>query len=349
VPPQVSICILSGHRPTHLEALLESLRSQADAPTREVLVAANADPGVAGVVSRSYPDATVVELERSRLGAARNQLARRAAGNLLLFLDDDVVAPRTLLRNLAAAATDHPDVDVFGGPNVTPPGSSTLEELQGAVLASVIGTGPVRRRWARRRAGAGDERSFTLCNLAVRRRVMRPFAAELTGGEENALLTELARQGRQMRYEPSLFVWHARRPTVRGFAAQMLKYGRGRGEAIRRDSRNARLGYLAPLGLLAYLGVLPLAVVLTPFALVPLGAYALAVAAGGTHAAARVGRLSLAPAAASLIVLMHTCYAIGLARGLLRAPRRRRGRSHHLHEGHEVVAAASSGSEAGEV
>ena len=93
---------------------------------------------------------------------------------------------------------------MLGGPTLAPRGSSRFQVVQAAVLASLLATGPVRRRYGAHAAHPGDEASFTLCALAVRREVMVEFDERLVCAEENELLEGLRRDGVPMRYEPSL-------------------------------------------------------------------------------------------------------------------------------------------------
>ncbi|MGH9026751.1 MAG: glycosyltransferase, partial [Acidimicrobiia bacterium] len=238
--PLVSVCIVSGRRGLLLRACLESLQAQQDAPPFELLVCADADSGVGAMVKEYFPEAEIVHVPKTLPGAARNELLPRARGEVLFFLDDDIVAPPFLLRRLVELMKQHPEVGVFGGPNVTPPGSSRFQVVQGAVLASPMGAGPVRRRYGDHPFGQADERSFILCNLAVRREAMVPFDTDLVCAEENAVLLELKRRNLGMLYDPYLAVYHERRDTPRGFAQQMFKYGRGRGQVMARRRDGVR-------------------------------------------------------------------------------------------------------------
>jgi Glycosyl transferase family 2 len=255
--PAFSICVLAGHGAASLDACLASLRAQVGPPSFELLIGGQPTAASLAVIERHFPDAQVCHTGERLPGAARNPLIDRARGELLLFLDDDVTAPPEFLARLAKLAARHPEASVFGGPNVTPPESSRFELVQGAVLSSLVGAGPVSRRYGARRAGFADERWFTLCNLAVRREVMLPFVSHLVCAEENALLTELRSRGERMLYEPSLRIFHVRRPRLRPFARQMFKYGRGRGQLLGRHPSFFRTAYAAPSGLLVYLVLLP--------------------------------------------------------------------------------------------
>jgi GT2 family glycosyltransferase len=320
-PLPISICILAGHGPGPLDDCLRSLQAQEQAPPFELIVGVNDRPEETEMILRRFPGARLVLKRRGHPGAARNALIHVARGELLLFLDDDVTVAPDLLRRLADLAARHPQASVFGGPNDTPRRSSRFQVVQGAVLSSLVGAGPVSRRYGARHPGPADERWFTLCNLAVRRAAMLPFADELVCAEENALLAELHARGEQMRYDPDLRVFHARRATWRGFARQMFKYGHGRGQLLVRDRSTFRAAYLAPSALLVYL--LALAALLPPgvlagrwpLALAPLVVYLAGVLAGAMRIAATLRRLHALPLAAALTLTVHACYGLGVARG----------------------------------
>ena len=216
---------------------------------------------------------------------------------------------------------------MFGGPNLTPPSSSRFQIVQGAVLSSVVGAGPVSRRYGARHPGPADERWFTLCNLAVRRETMLPFLDDLVCAEENALLAELRRRGEQMRYDPRLRVFHARRPTWRSFATQLVKYGRGRGDLVGRRPRTARAAYLAPSLLLMYLVLLAPALLLMGgagrVALAPAALYGFLTLATAAWIGWTLRTASVVPLSVALIVSVHLCYGWGVLRGLVRPGRHR--------------------------
>jgi len=319
--PLVSVCIVSGRRGALLRACLVSLQAQEDAPPFELLVCADADSGVSSMVKEHFPEADIVHVAKTLPGAARNELIPRAHGEILFFLDDDIVAPPRLLRRLVELMATHPEVGVFGGPNVTPPGSSPFQVVQGAVLASAIGAGPVRRRYGDHPFGQADERSFILCNLAVRREAMVPFDSDLVCAEENAVLLELKRRNLGMLYDPDLAVYHERRGTAVGFVRQMFKYGRGRGQVMARRRDGIRATYLAAPALVIYTALAPILAFFTLWALVPIAVYAVMVLAGAVGVAARLRRIGALPLAVVLIVSLHYCYGTGIMAGILRRRR----------------------------
>ncbi len=316
--PAISVCIVTGRRLALLDAVLADLRSQEGAPPFELLVCSDGDVDVRALVHARFPAAQVCEVQRALPGAARNLLVERARGDLLLFLDDDIRFEPDLLARYARLAEEHPDLDVFGGPNDTPPGSSHFQFVQGAALASMMGSGPVRRRYGAHPPGVADERFFILCNLAVRRAAMVPFANDLVCAEENAVLAEMARRGATMFYSPDLAVYHERRGSLRGFAQQMHKYGRGRGQLLARRQRTLRPAFLAPSVLLAYLLALPLLLLAVgPVAAVPGVLWLAGVAAAAAWIARTLHRPTDVFLAATLLVVLHVCYGSGVVRGTL--------------------------------
>lgn len=319
--PAISVCILAGHGSPQLRACLTSLQAQTSPPTFELLVGGKLAPELLDVVLEHFPEALVCGTGQWLPGAARNPLIARASGELLLFLDDDVIAPENLLRDLAHTAAGQPESSVFGGPNETPNESSRFQIVQGAVLSSLMGSGPVSRRYGARHACYADERWFTLCNLAVRRNVMAPFLDDLVCAEENALLAELRNRGEQMRYDPRLRVFHERRPTWRAFARQMHKYGRGRGELIKRSPADARLAFVAPAALVLYASFVLIMTALgmgQAIWLAPGAIYVLLIGASGLQIAKTLSDARCAFLAAALTVTTHFCYGAGLLRGVIR-------------------------------
>ncbi len=202
-----------------------------------------------------------------------------------------------------------------GGRTTRHTGVRVFELVQGAVLASLVATGPVRRRYGAHPAGDADERFFTLCNLAVKRSIMLPFVDELLCAEENALLTELRRRDVRMHYDPSLLAYHSRRATLRGFASQMYKYGTGRGQLVRRMPQTLRLAHAVPALLVAYLAFLPLLAWWNPLLLLGLPVYGAALIVAAFKVAASFRSKRVAALAAGLTVVVHVCYGLGVARG----------------------------------
>jgi glycosyltransferase involved in cell wall biosynthesis len=127
--PLLTVVIPTRNREEPLRRALRRLQEQTLAPSCEVLVVDDgSDPPVVCVNQAGTPTVRVVRLLHGERSAARNQGAREAKGQILLFLDDDMLASRNLLEAHAQAQSEWPGALAIGA---TP--------LSDEVLASPFG------------------------------------------------------------------------------------------------------------------------------------------------------------------------------------------------------------------
>lgn len=125
--PLVSVCISHHNRPDYLAQALDSLRVQ-DYPHFEVLVVDDGSTKPAALaclasLESEFSDRGWQIIRQANLypGAARNNAARHARGEYLLFMDDDnLLKPDAISRFVAVAQTTGADIltclaDVFHG------------------------------------------------------------------------------------------------------------------------------------------------------------------------------------------------------------------------------------------
>ena len=247
----------------------------------------------------------------------RNAAVNEALGDIIFFLDDDShVAPDCL--SLVARTMEDQSIAVVGGPSLTPPDNSLLQQLFGSALSSLFGAGGVRNRY--RSCGMTREttdKELILCNLAIRREVFLAtggFDERLYPNEENELLDRIRATGQKLAHVPELAIHRSQRRTLRLFIRQMFSYGRGRAQQTLIAGPGTIVGF-APLLFLCYLILLPI----VPFAyiqLVPLFAY-LALDIIFTVAAVITSRALSHFLLLFLFPLMHICNGLGLLSGLI--------------------------------
>lgn len=111
--PLVSALILSRNRPARLRACLRSVLAQEYAPL-EVVVLANGCAETASIVRAEFPQVRLIELpENIGCTRGRNRIVEAAAGELVLFLDDDGELRATdIVSKCVAAAERDPRVGV---------------------------------------------------------------------------------------------------------------------------------------------------------------------------------------------------------------------------------------------
>jgi GT2 family glycosyltransferase len=230
--PKMSIAICTRDRPGYLARCLESLERLAPGPDRdtsdfEVLVVDNApsDEQTRDVVARHL---RVRYLRESTPGLnfARNAALREARGDLIAYLDDDVVVDRGWLAGLVDAWRDQPDAGFITG-QVLP--------LELATAAQVLfeQRGGFRRGFEREYFGArrANDRHYpcgagvfgTGANMALNRRaalavggfdIALDTGRPLPGGGDLDMFYRLIRAGHGAVYEPGYLAFHHHRPEM---------------------------------------------------------------------------------------------------------------------------------------
>jgi O-antigen/teichoic acid export membrane protein len=312
--PAISIVVVSRGPSLALARLLRSLRRAERIEETELLLGLTGGDKDAAwrLVERLLPGVPVqvfAGIPRPP-AAARNRVLSRAAAPLLVFLDDDIEVPSGFVV-AALDVMDDESVAVAGGPNLTTPSGPRLEQLAGRVLASPVGTGPLRDRYRPGPPGEGTGRNLMLCNLVVRRSVAADplFDGRLVSAEENELLARLGRGGARIEYRPELAVYHHRRDSLSSHLRQMVKYGYGRGQMLVRSFSPGQLFYTVPALILLALAA---AALFEPIVAVAALSSYLAVV---IPASALVGRAKGMPAALALFGSTHLGYTVGLIAG----------------------------------
>jgi succinoglycan biosynthesis protein ExoA len=320
-PVELSLSIVI---PTHgrlgtLQRCLASIFAAQLPDATEILVVCNgSDPPTEDylrMLSASDPRLHLMELHRGTPADARNAAMNKVRGEIVYFLDDDVtIAPDLFTRALTTFAR-RTEVDVVGGPNLTPPMSTIFEQNVGAVLASPFGSARVSARY--RSTGelrSTDDRALILCNLAIRNRAIAHRQPVFEGGlvcnEENLLLGMLELENRRMLHDPELIVYHSRRGTLGGFARQIFKYGRGRWQNTLALPSSLSPAFLLPSIFLLYLLVMPFLSI--PGRLLPLGGYGLLLLTFAAYEALRARSPRAFPQFLILFPVCHLAYGAGL-------------------------------------
>ena len=241
--PAVSVAICTRNRPDRLRRCLASLAALDPSPevlTRafEILVVDNAPPDDATQqVVEASPGVRYLREPKPGLDFARNLALREARGEIIAYVDDDVVVDRGWLAGLREAWSENPDARGFTGlvmPLELETRAQVIFEQRGG-----FGRGVDNRRWRRERqdntlfpCGAG---SFGAgANMAFHRATLLELGgfdealdtgAPLPGGGDLDIFYRVARAGHTMAYEPQFAVFHEHRRDMKSLRRQYWTWG----------------------------------------------------------------------------------------------------------------------------
>jgi hypothetical protein len=129
--PRLTVAICTKDRPNRLARLLASIaaiRDRSHFSGVDVLVVDNASIDEdTRRAAYSWPNVRYVREPKPGLNFARNAALANARGDLLAFLDDDVVVDRDWLNGLAAAWRDAPHAGGFAGLGACPSNRKSLD------------------------------------------------------------------------------------------------------------------------------------------------------------------------------------------------------------------------------
>ena len=216
----------------------------------EVIVAANG-PRAEDVRARldgRWPDVRVVVEARAGTSLARNRGFEEARGELILFVDDDVVVDRSWLVGAVGAFLDDPGIGAVTGPIVPLELATLAQRLIEAYGGFGKGFTPRRFELAR---PPDDSPLFPFAagqlgsgaNMGFRREALRRVGGfdpalgggtPARGGEDLSALVETILDGWAVAYEPRMLVRHHHHPSYARLRRVMLGYGLGLGGYLTR-------------------------------------------------------------------------------------------------------------------
>jgi glycosyltransferase involved in cell wall biosynthesis len=241
--PSLSIAICTKDRSKRLTRLLASLggiRSESAFQLVEIVVVDNAsvDSATREAVE-NFKGVRYVFEPHAGLDFARNAALRAATGDLIAYLDDDVVVDRNWLAGLAKAVRDNPSAGGFTGlvlPFRLDTEAQILFEQRGG-----FGRGFARNEFHKTRFDnslhpVGSGMLGAGCNMAFDRALLIELGgfdealdtgAPLPGGGDLDIFYRVLRSGRPIVYQPEYAVYHEHRETISQLRRQYWTWGLG--------------------------------------------------------------------------------------------------------------------------
>lgn len=299
--PRFSVIVPVYNRIAEVRDLAESLLAQTERNFELIIV----EDGSTETCREIIDDACARGLnaryfwkENQGRSIARNYGLERAAGAYFVFFDSDCVIPPDYFRTLAAELDANP-TDCFGGPDAAHESFSATQKAINYSMTSFLTTGGIR-------GGRMSLEKFTprTFNMGFSRRVYQTVGGfREMFSEDIDMSTRIRNAGFGSRLIRPAYVWHKRRIDFRKFARQVYVFGMSRITLHLLYPGSLKLVHMLPaLAVLGAVGLLILGIVVSPWFLLPLGLYLLAILIGAL-ASTRSPRIALLAVPAACVQL----------------------------------------------
>ena len=208
-----------------------SIINNLDYQNFEILVLPNDTDDTSKKLLKTYKKLRIISTGRIGPGEKRDYGAKKANGEVLVFLDDDSY-PNLDLLSVAKETFKNKNIIAIGGPGITPNDSQFWERVSGAVYLSKFSGGNPERYLSVGKIKEIDD--WPSVNLMVRKKHflnINGFDSKFWPGEDTLFSLKLkkAYPKNSFKYIPNLIVWHHRRKGLLRHIKQNFAYGLHRG------------------------------------------------------------------------------------------------------------------------
>jgi len=224
--PRISVVIPTRNRADSLRSCLTAVLEEIDPVRDEVIVADDGSGDAIVSVVNDFPAVTWLRLSHAGTCAARNRAVGAATGDVVLFLDDDIVCSEGLVDKHRRFHSDHIDVvDCLVGLvtwDQTRPISKHMVWLEDG--------GPLFSFNTIADPEDVDPRHFCTANVSVKRdflvQVEGPFDERIKRFTDVELGLRLADLGMRLHFASDAVGWHLRSDTPASTDQRMFEVGK---------------------------------------------------------------------------------------------------------------------------
>lgn len=274
--PRFSVIIPVYNRPAEISDLLDSLEKQTSKDFEVIIVEDGSTvpcKDVCDIAIGKGLDVKYFYKDNEGRSIARNYGLERATGEYLIFFDSDCVIPPTYFETVAIELESNP-LDCFGGPDAAHDSFSSTQKAINYTMTSFLTTGGIR-------GGKISLEKFTprTFNMGYSRKVY-----DKVGGfremfsEDIDMSTRIRHAGFTIGLLPDAKVWHKRRVDFRKFLRQVYVFGMSRITLKLLYPNSLKIVHMLPaIAVVIAVTIILLAILVSPWWLVLLGVYLLAV------------------------------------------------------------------------
>lgn len=267
-----SIIIPVYNRRDEVASLLESLAAQT-VRNFECIIVDDGSTDPCGPECEPYSDfVNYYWKENEGRSPARNYGIEHSSGDYLVFFDSDCVIPPTYFETLEKLLAENP-VDCYGGPDAAHESFTPLQKAINFAMTSFLTTGGIR-------GGKVQLEKFTprTFNTGFSRKVYdRVGGFREMFSEDIDMSTRIRQAGFSIALLRPCAVYHRRRVNFRKFARQVYVFGMSRITLKQLYPGSLKLVHTLPaLFLLGSIFLIAMGIFVSPWCLLPLGVYILA-------------------------------------------------------------------------
>jgi succinoglycan biosynthesis protein ExoA len=159
----------------------------------------------------------------------RNEGADKGKSKIIAFIDDDAMVHKDLLKNAEKFFIEHPEIDIVGGPQLTPVNEKGFALISGYALSSKFGGWNTSSRYEKKKLNLNaDDTYLTTAVMFCKKDVFQKirFDENMFPGEDKKFIIDAKNAGLKVAYSPDLIVYHRRRPSMKKFVKQIFNYGK---------------------------------------------------------------------------------------------------------------------------
>jgi len=226
VGPRISVVIPTRGRAESLRLCLEALSKQLDLSRDQVVVGVDGSDAPTEQVAREFESVEWLWLDHRGTCAARNKAVSASNGEVVLFIDDDIVVAPGLVERHREFHSAHQDLeDALVGLVTWDPSKPISKHMLwledgGPLFAFNLITDPTNV----------DPAHFCTANVSVKKellsRVDGPFDERIKRFTDVELGARLAGQGMRLHYDSDAVGWHLRVDTPASTDQRMREVGR---------------------------------------------------------------------------------------------------------------------------
>lgn len=202
-----------------------------DYPRVSVIIAVSRDKPLyeESLRGQDYPNYEIIPIKGFSAAKARNIGIKKAKGEIIAFIDDDVLLPQGWMSK-GVELIKESRANIVGGPNIISPSALIGERISDFLISTTLLNGFRKKFKKTKVAGFFDYKDFATCNIMIRKDVFEKieyFNEKYKYTEDMEFLLKCSIKKFSFYHSPDFFLYHKRRPFPFAHMRQVFFWGYG--------------------------------------------------------------------------------------------------------------------------